>query len=453
VKLTRSLIAVISLSLTALPSFGQSLEFPVGDATRDPLTCDSPDSFGPDRFCITTRWNGARQGDSAPHTGVDLTNNLEGNVVRSIGVGVVVLSLTEAQSAGFGNVIMIRHDDLTDGTFHFYSIYAHLKNNSIQEYGVYEGKPVGRGEPIARVDCTGETESDTGAACESNGRPGPHLHFAIRKLPKDEPPSLGCGYLSTRCNSDRGINLRDRYEDPISFIRDHLASSPTPSFDFAMAFLSIDGNILKRGNADGLSDFIDNFSDGSLTTFPTAAFFFPQGVDKTLERAGFLRFESADGYQTASRFGFTYIEDDAFLNNFPLVNGGGSAVITASFRADKPAPNQFYGIGVRNFGLAILESCVITVGNGSDGEPRVRVNDHTGTFIAVDRVALPEGGSVLLRLSVDDSAQQIIASYSVDNGVTFKQANNFGFFLRHGTIFNATSTARIFAQGGIRVAQ
>jgi hypothetical protein len=80
------------------------------------------------------------------------------------------------------------------------------------------------------------------------------------------------------------------------------------------------------------------------------------------------------------------------------------------------------------------------------------VNDHTGTFIGSDPVELPAGGFILLRLAVNDSGKQVIASYSVDNGVTFKEANKFGFFLRHGTIFNATSTARIFAQGGIRVA-
>src|SRR5207244_1840009 len=47
------------------------------------------------------------------------------------------------------------------------------------------------------------------------------------------------------------------------------------AFDFALDSLSVDGNILGRGNPDGQADFFDGFDDGSLTTLPTSLLYFP----------------------------------------------------------------------------------------------------------------------------------------------------------------------------------
>ena len=79
------------------------------------------------------------------------------------------------------------------------------------------------------------------------------------------------------------------------------------------------------------------------------------------------------------------------------------------------------------------------------------MNDQTGAFIAYDKVVLPPGGVILLRLFVDNDRKQVVASYSVDNGATFKQDFQFAFYARHGTILTATPTAYLFAQGGVHV--
>src|SRR5439155_22752566 len=47
---------------------------------------------------------------------------------------------------------------------------------------------------------------------------------------------------------------------------------PAPQFDFSVGFVAVDGNILRRGNTDGVIDFIDNFNDGSMSILPTSAF-------------------------------------------------------------------------------------------------------------------------------------------------------------------------------------
>jgi len=225
---------------------------------------------------------------------------------------------------------------------------------------------------------------------------------------------------------------------------------PAPVFDFALGFLAVDGNIRGSGNTDNVLDFFDDFDDGSLTAFPTSAFSFAQGLAQTTESGGFLRFRSADGARVGMRFGQTFLEDIATLN-FPITKGSGTSEAIASFRADIPAPRQFYAIGTRNSGPTLLESVAISVSLDSNGAPRVRVNDQTGTTLASDPVALPSSGFILFRLFVNDAANQVIVSYSIDNGATYKPANSFKFFLRHGTIFNATSTAHFFAQGGERV--
>jgi hypothetical protein len=209
-------------------------------------------------------------------------------------------------------------------------------------------------------------------------------------------------------------------------------------FNFAMDSFSVVGNIA--------SNFFADFTR-PLTSPPNTSLFFPPG-EKPQESGGFLILSDA-GAITVSRFGFTLLEEDVFLN-IPLVVGRGNSQITASFRHDIPTGGQFYGIGTINSGPSLLESVAIFVATGSDGITRVRVNDQTGTTIASDPVIMSTSREILLRLFVDDTNDQVVPSYSIDNGVTFKPANQFAFFVRNSTIFTRTPFTFSFAQGALR---
>ena len=93
----------------------QGFVFPVGDPLVRPQHA-FPNSNG---YTISGDF-----ADEKGHTGVDLANGEEGGQIHSIGHGTVSLRIGTANSAGFGNVVVIRHD-LPEGTF--YSLYATMR--------------------------------------------------------------------------------------------------------------------------------------------------------------------------------------------------------------------------------------------------------------------------------------------------------------------------------------
>lgn len=410
--------ALLLCGLLPARSLAGQLRFPVGNLLNgSPYTLSQSFQDVPFTFKGKT-YKGHLGEDWAVPQGTDVFPIAQGRVVRSRNFG-----------GDWDHVIIIEHRALVLGRA-IYSMYAHL-----------ETRLVGEGEivlditkPIGRSGIKG-----TGA----------HLHFEIKDYgTTDITP--GSGYTQQDSVSGNELVFRGMtYFRPTAFLT---TTTPLPVFDFAMGFMEVDGNILDKGNPDFVPDFFDNFNDGSLSTLPTAFFFFPQPVQ---ESGGLLRFRSADGARTVSRFGFSFLEDEAILGrtvggaNPHLRNGLGNSQITASFRADTPSAGQFYAIGTVNSGTTLRESVALVVGRGSDGNTYVTVNDHTGTIIAADRVTLPAGGFILLRLFVNDAAKRVVASYSVNNGATFKQDTQFSFFLRQGTIFTQTSDAFIFAQGGV----
>lgn len=172
----------------------QGFVYPVGNPNERPTT-DFPNSNGYDLFQEFM--------NEDDHSGVDLANGTEGGEVRAIGPGVVSLRRDTATSSGFGNAVLIRHD-LPQGTF--YSFYAHMQEDSVL---VDEGDVVGTGDPIGRVDCTGNTRGRLN--CPSNNGRGSHLHFAVKRT-----NTLGCGYLNDEsCSTSETF---DNYCDPLTFI-------------------------------------------------------------------------------------------------------------------------------------------------------------------------------------------------------------------------------------------
>lgn len=194
----RLLASTLFFLVVPLGVVAQSFVYPVGNPDERPTK-----SFpNPNGYQVT------REYDFQGHSGVDLANGDEGGEIRAVGAGVVSLRMGPDDSFGFGNVVLIRHD-LPEGTF--YSFYAHLQEGTVL---VDQGYPVTAGQPIGRVDCTGKTEAEGNSVCRSNNRPGPHLHFAIKRL-----NTLGCAYINQgSCTSG---DTFDNYVDPLQFIADH----------------------------------------------------------------------------------------------------------------------------------------------------------------------------------------------------------------------------------------
>ena len=245
----------ILLCLVCGVTCAEEFEYPVGNPLVQP-TKSLPNGNG---YYISRRFSQPRS-DGARHSGVDLANGQEGGEVRSVADGRIVLYLPEASSAGFGNVLMIRHADSSGAV---YSIYAHLQNGSVSKTsGTVEG-----GEQIGRVDCTGATEGTS--RCPSNGGVGAHLHFSIKRNSK-----LGCGYISVKCKSESSLAA---YENPLDFIEARLPST-AGSFSFS-GTVQVDRTTLDLFGADV------NVGDSMIARFEVDLNSPPLGEDVTLPGA------------------------------------------------------------------------------------------------------------------------------------------------------------------------
>jgi murein DD-endopeptidase MepM/ murein hydrolase activator NlpD len=91
-------------------------------------------------------------GEDRHHAGMDIAA-AEGTPIRAVESGEVVLA---GRRKGYGNVVMVRHDDGTTG------LYAHCR-----DVGVAAGTRISAGQSIATVGSTGRAT-------------GPHLHFELR---------------------------------------------------------------------------------------------------------------------------------------------------------------------------------------------------------------------------------------------------------------------------------
>jgi len=107
---------------------------------------------------------------SNQHRGIDILDS-NGTDVYAIAAGKVVAVReynNDGQGSYFGNYVMIRHtkqhwDSDNNSNFYIYSIYAHLKHNSVN---VALNDLVAAGQQIAQIDNTGNSS-------------GNHLHLQI----------------------------------------------------------------------------------------------------------------------------------------------------------------------------------------------------------------------------------------------------------------------------------
>lgn len=184
-----------------------------------------------------------------------------------------------------------------------------------------------------------------------------------------------------------------------------------PQFDFAVDFLSVVGNV------NSGAGFVDDFNDGSLTTPPTSNIVCNQNIAPVSESGGFLHLSSADG---ANTFSPGSLVDNCILGqdatSFRLNDGSGNSVITASFRADVPGPGQGAGLQLFTFGTNEIVNInfstgpfVVAVANPASGPQSVQA-------VPIDLTGIQR---VMLRLTFNDSTNQVTHSYSLNGGATF----------------------------------
>ncbi|MEH6810838.1 MAG: M23 family metallopeptidase [Hyphomonas oceanitis] len=200
-----------------LPSaLAQEYVYPVGDPFARPI----PGTTSSNGYQLTGAFR--RSG----HTGVDLSNGLEGGKVVSVADGYIRDKCETSSSNksdpracnGFGNRLIIEH---AGG---FSSVYGHMKHGSLTSKSV--GDHVSLGEKIGEVDCSGDSRSESGSSpCESNHGVGSHLHFEIKTK-----PVIGCGYLTSKKDCKIGGEVESSnefdfiYADPLEFIANRLKS-------------------------------------------------------------------------------------------------------------------------------------------------------------------------------------------------------------------------------------
>lgn len=104
--------------------------------------------------------NGVATGaNNCDHLGIDF-NVAYGTPVVAIANGVVVKA--DYIAAGYGNYVKLGHDIDGDGTYDYYSLYAHMSKITVNV-----DSRVGGGQKVGEVGSTGNST-------------GPHLHFEIR---------------------------------------------------------------------------------------------------------------------------------------------------------------------------------------------------------------------------------------------------------------------------------
>ena len=110
------------------------------------------------------------------HDGYDIANAL-GTSINAAYAGIV--ERKGAESGGFGNYIMLRHN--AQGVT-FFTLYAHMQSQSNVPIGAF----VSQGSQIGLMGSTGWST-------------GPHLHFMIYSDSYLSTGSLGCTYGPTKC--------------------------------------------------------------------------------------------------------------------------------------------------------------------------------------------------------------------------------------------------------------
>lgn len=383
------------------------------------------------------------------HNGIDYVNGIPGSDPSTWESFDVVASADglamQSSGGGYGNFVIVRHNETNDEGKNIFTLYAHLQTVSSKiifkenrnDTNYLTWTPIERGQKLGEA-------GDTGS-------PGVvHLHFEVNiggyAQDKTDPYDIMQArefYPGNSLFSGCGLNFLWTECPPLT------ESQPTippiiQEFNFALDTFAVDGNILGSGNADGFFDFFDDFNDGSLTTPPTSLFSFPQGVEATNESVGFLNFTSSDGAFVDDNGD---IFDHAELSHF-LTNGGGDSVIAATFRADTPGEGLFYSLGISDvFNTKPNLAFVFVRSFPDESNAFVVAQQVTGEgteTLAISEIDLTLVDRIILLFVLFDDTNELIPLYSIDEGMTFIE-----FSSQPLRVFTTGNNAAVFAQGGV----
>ena len=139
-------------------------------------------------FCVPVKGifrSGFRYRRSHAHKGVDISAHI-GDTVRAMMNGVVRFSSGGRVTGGYGNLVIVRHDNNIE-TYH-----AHLSKRLVTS-----GEQVKAGQPVGLVGSTGRST-------------GPHLHFEIRYKGQAFDPQRMVDFDNGQCR-DSNIVIKPHY--------------------------------------------------------------------------------------------------------------------------------------------------------------------------------------------------------------------------------------------------
>ena len=150
------------LDPTAKLMIGETVIIPDGEEAAPPLTHGSQSrpirGSGPSYsgYYIRPISGGIRTQGLHGYNGVDLTTGSAGDPIYASATGKVIISKESGWNGGYGNYVVIQHDNNTQ------TLYAHNSRNIVAR-----GQTVVQGQVVGYIGSTGKST-------------GPHLHFEIR---------------------------------------------------------------------------------------------------------------------------------------------------------------------------------------------------------------------------------------------------------------------------------
>jgi hypothetical protein len=206
-----------------------------------------------------------------------------------------------------------------------------------------------------------------------------------------------------------------------------LVASPAWAFHTVFSYrvdrIELDGNV--AGPYDGVSDVVDDFSDGSLSP----NFYNPYGT--ATESGGFLVLQSPGAHFPMPGGGLTDVTIAASTGSLVVYKGSGSFTAKATWEQNLPPVGHHYHFSLFTYGGPVSlynEIFGIAVTRGTTSlsleQHLTEIDQIAGVYrnTMLDYFDIDDAdvtGDIVIRLSVDDAISSAQAQISLDGGTTW----------------------------------